>query len=408
MKQIILDTNAVRYFYQIECCNGEGVRDKVMKKYYFDKQKYVQFLRTVSSISIPATTKFELFFQAYRKGEPDLLVKYNELTQHYKEAYGIDIYIINPGVSELKYHQEQLAEDLKNGLIQTEKYISPRIEHEVKLMQGLFFTLIGTISDVVYKDLEIEESVAGLVSGLIWSQMYSRLYDLYNQYYLDEELHMSIDDVDKRIDEILLESIRNAFILMNIQMNKEHAFVGKEVKAYVVEALADVESPEINALKDYLEISSKKEKLAYIEERKVVDWNTMAANKDGTFGKPVVNARILQLQMDYEFPEESLEAKMKRVMLLMEEESELKKVIKAQKIELEAATIETIKNLDEEDALRLLELKWIEPIVSGLGTLPDDVITALVSEVENLNSKYVTTYSDIEVKKESAAVLLFR
>ncbi len=43
MKQIILDTNAVRYFYQIECCNGEGVRDKVMKKYYFDKQKYVQF-----------------------------------------------------------------------------------------------------------------------------------------------------------------------------------------------------------------------------------------------------------------------------------------------------------------------------------------------------------------------------
>ena len=58
-----LDTNAVRYFYQIECCNGEGVRDKVMKKYYFDKQKYVQFLRTVSSISIPATTKFELFFK---------------------------------------------------------------------------------------------------------------------------------------------------------------------------------------------------------------------------------------------------------------------------------------------------------------------------------------------------------
>ena len=167
--------------------------------------------------------------------------------------------------------------------------------------------------------------------------------------------------------------------------------------------MADVESPEINALKDYLEISSKKEKLAYIEERKVVDWNTMAANKDGTFGKPVVNARILQLHMDYEFPEETLKAKMKRVMLLMEEESELKKVIKAQKIELEAATIETIKNLDEEDALRLLELKWIEPIVSGLGTLPDDVITALVSEVENLNSKYATTYSDIEIKKESAA-----
>lgn len=31
MRQVILDTNAVRYFYQIECCNGEGVQDKVMK-----------------------------------------------------------------------------------------------------------------------------------------------------------------------------------------------------------------------------------------------------------------------------------------------------------------------------------------------------------------------------------------
>ena len=215
MRQVILDTNAVRYFYQIECCNGEGVQDKVMKKYHFDKQKYIQFLRTVSSINIPATTKFELFFQAYRKGEPDLLLKYNELTQRYKEMYGIDIFILNPGEPELKFDQKQLAEDLKRGLIQTELYIKPRIEREVNLMQGLFITLIGTISDVVYKDLEIDENVAGLISELICSQMYSRLYDLYNQYYLDEELKMSIDDVDKKIDEILLDSTRNTFIFIN-------------------------------------------------------------------------------------------------------------------------------------------------------------------------------------------------
>lgn len=175
------------------------------------------------------------------------------------------------------------------------------------------------------------------------------------------------------------------------------------MKAYVVEALADVESPEINALKDYLKISSKKEKLAYIEERKVVDWNTMAANKDGTFGKPAVNARILQLQMDYEFPEESLEAKMKQVMLLMDEESDLKKKLKNQKVELENETIDKIKSLEEDEALYLLELKWIRPILSGLETLPADVISSLISEVKKLNTKYATTYSDIEVKKESAA-----
>lgn len=220
MKQIILDTNALRYFYQIECCNGEGVRDKVMKKYYFDKQKYIQFLRTVSSISIPATTKFELFFQAYRKGEPDLLLRYNELTQRYKVLYGIDIYILNPGVPELKFDQKQLIDDLKRGLIQSELYIKPRIEYEVNLMKSLFLTLIGTLGDVVYKDLEI--SNAAFISGLVSIHMNNRLYDLYNQYYLDEKLKMSIDDVDAKIDEILLESIRMVFTLMNAAVRNEY------------------------------------------------------------------------------------------------------------------------------------------------------------------------------------------
>lgn len=222
MKQVVLDTNALRYFYQIECCNGEGVRDKVMKKYHFDKQKYIQFLRTVSSISIPATTKFELFFQAYRKGEPDLLLRYNDLTQRYKEMYGIDIYILNPGEPELKFDQKQLADDLKRGLIQAELYIKPRIEREAKLMQGLFITLIGTLSDVVYKDLEIDENIAKLIFGPVCKQMYSRLYDLYNQYYLDEELKMSIDEFDTKIDEILLDSSRKAFILMNANISREY------------------------------------------------------------------------------------------------------------------------------------------------------------------------------------------
>ena len=172
--------------------------------------------------------------------------------------------------------------------------------------------------------------------------------------------------------------------------------------------MADVESPEINVLKDYLKISSKKEKLAYIEERKVVDWNTMAANKDGTFGKPAVNARILQLQMDYEFPEESLEAKMKQVMLLMDEESDLKKKLKDQKVELENETIDKIKSLEEDEALYLLELKWIRPILSGLETLPADVISSLISDVEKLNTKYATTYKDIETSKISTSRSIIR
>lgn len=281
------------------------------------------------------------------------------------------------------------------------------ITADLEMIQGEGFDAIFQVDPnmVVKKKKEDEDEVTEVQEG--WKG-HILPFELVQEEFHHGEL-FAIQSGEERLVEIsnmyteILESLEEDELEQTITNDDKNAFVGKEVKAYVTEALTDVESPEINALKNYLTLSFKKDKMAFIEENPFVAWSAMVSNKDGTIGKPAVNSRILQLQMEFEFPEESLEAKMKRVMLLMEEESELKKVIKAQKIELEAATIETIKNLNEEDALRLLELKWIEPIVSGLGTLPDDVITALVSEVENLNSKYATTYSDIEVKKESAA-----
>ena len=279
------------------------------------------------------------------------------------------------------------------------------ITSDLEMIQGEGFDAIFQVDpNMVVKKMK-EDEVTEVQEG--WKG-HILPFELVQEVFHCEQLS-EIKSNENRLVEIdgyyteILESLEEDELELQITNEDKNAFVGKEVKAYVVEALADVESPEINALKDYLKISSKKEKLAYIEERKVVDWNTMATNKDGTFGKPAVNARILQLQMDYEFPEESLEAKMKQVMLLMDEESDLKKKLKNQKVELENETIDKIKSLEEDEALYLLELKWIRPILSGLETLPADVISSLISDVKKLNTKYATTYSDIEVKKESAA-----
>ena len=56
----------------------------------------------------------------------------------------------------------------------------------------------------------------------------------------------------------------------------------------------------------------------------------------------------------------------------------------------------------------LLELKWIRPILSGLETLPADVISSLISDVEKLNTKYATTYKDIETSKISTSRSIIR
>ena len=286
------------------------------------------------------------------------------------------------------------------------------ITSDLEMIQGEGFDAIFQVDPnmVVKKKKEDEDEVTEVQEG--WK---GRIlpFELVQEVFHCEQLS-EIKSSENRLVEIdgyyteILESLEEDELELQITNEDKNAFVGKEVKAYVVEALADVESPEINVLKDYLKISSKKEKLAYIEERKVVDWNTMAANKDGTFGKPAVNARILQLQMDYEFPEESLEAKMKQVMLLMDEESDLKKKLKDQKVELENETIDKIKSLEEDEALYLLELKWIRPILSGLETLPADVISSLISDVEKLNTKYATTYKDIETSKISTSRSIIR
>lgn len=278
---------------------------------------------------------------------------------------------------------------------------------DLEMIQGEGFDAIFQVEPnmVIKKKKEDEDEVTEVQEG--WKG-HILPFDLVQEEF-HHDLLSEIRQNEFRLAEIdnlyteILESLEEEELELSITNEDKNAFVAKEVKAYVIEALADVENPEINALKEYLELSSKKDKVAFIEDNGVVNWSIMSANKDGTFGKPAVNARILQLQMGFEFPEESLEAKMKQVMLLMDEESELKKTVKNQKAELEKVTIETIETLEEEDALHLLELKWITPIQSGLETLPGEVISSMVSEIQDLEHKYATTYADIETEKRNAS-----
>ena len=278
---------------------------------------------------------------------------------------------------------------------------------DLEMIQGEGFDAIFQVEPnmVIKKKKEDEDEVTEVQEG--WKG-HILPFDLVQEEF-HHDLLSEIRQNEFRLAEIdnlyteILESLEEEELELSITNEDKNAFVAKEVKAYVIEALADVENPEINALKEYLELSAKKDKVAFIEDNGVVNWSIMSANKDGTFGKPAVNARILQLQMGYEFPEESLETKMKQVMLLMDEESELKKTVKNQKAELEKVTIETIETLEEKDALHLLELKWITPIQSGLKTLPGEVISSMVSEIQDLEHKYATTYADIETEKRNAS-----
>jgi len=70
--------------------------------------------------------------------------------------------------------------------------------------------------------------------------------------------------------------------------------------------------------------------------------------------------------------------------------------IKNKTLKLETKTKETIENLSDEQVLKLLEEKWISPLKSELDKLPDVIVDTLVAGIQALQSKYATTFMDIE------------
>ena len=106
------------------------------------------------------------------------------------------------------------------------------------------------------------------------------------------------------------------------------------------------------------------------------------------------------------FDEDSYEAKILRADELLGEEKTLKKEVKAQDAALHLATKSTIEALSDEQVKKLLEQKWIAPLVTSLHKLPNEVIANLSGAVAALAEKYATTYKEVveEMRKTEASL----
>ncbi len=96
------------------------------------------------------------------------------------------------------------------------------------------------------------------------------------------------------------------------------------------------------------------------------------------------------------YSEDSVERKMITVVELIEEEKSLKKTLKTESDKLHLATKKTIENLSNEQVYSLLNLKWINPLITELNHLPRSVLDNLVAKVQSLVDKYAITFSDVE------------
>ena len=150
------------------------------------------------------------------------------------------------------------------------------------------------------------------------------LHDEFNELKLLEE---RIEEIINAYAEII-DSLEPEEKESSVLNDTNDAFVSKELKSAVADILSEIESAEIVALKEYLSLSKKKDKLDFMDKCHNVQWELIEKSNDGTCKKGAINGRIRELQLLHKFPEDSFEGKLVLALKLMDEESQLKKILK--------------------------------------------------------------------------------
>lgn len=145
------------------------------------------------------------------------------------------------------------------------------------------------------------------------------------------------------------------------------------------------------------EISSKYETIIseLSEDDKEILGDALGENKDEFVFKNIKNTiKSLKMYGDSEYG--TLIDSLKDVEKMNNEEKSLKSDVKKSEEQLQLKTKDTIENLTESDAEYLLECKWINPIIEGIESLPESIISQFEKKVEELTKKYQDTFEDIE------------
>ena len=92
---------------------------------------------------------------------------------------------------------------------------------------------------------------------------------------------------------------------------------------------------------------------------------------------------------------DTYEAKICDANFLFIEEKDLRKEFTLVKANFHLLTKETIEKLTDEQVYHLLELKWINSLLTELYKLPEVMINQLTTQVQALADKYATTYANV-------------
>ncbi|MFC4411449.1 type I restriction-modification system subunit M [Chungangia koreensis] len=205
--------------------------------------------------------------------------------------------------------------------------------------------------------------------------------------------------IEEHLNEIkeTLSEEDNEYDVLNSDNSK---FVKSEVNKKLSELQTDIDLPQKNILDEYL-LLSKIEKEHFVKSHPEIDWGKMVRGKNG-YTKTEINKYLKMLLSEYRFPENTFASKLAEVSILLDKLTILSNEIKFEENELHKLTKETIESLTDNEALRLLDIKWNMPILLNIKQLLFNAINDLIKKINMLNNKYSDTLVTIEKEIKSS------
>jgi type I restriction enzyme M protein len=165
-------------------------------------------------------------------------------------------------------------------------------------------------------------------------------------------------------------------------------------KTYLKKELDELKAMENRLVEITAEVETVFDSLT--EEEKEVD--TVNETKDGFVATAVIKEAkklLANKKRRSDFAVDSYEAKICTVNDLLTEGSNLSKTYGLAKTQLHLLTKTTIEQLTDPQVYHLLELKWINTLLTELYKMPEVLINELTTKVQALADKYATTYANV-------------
>jgi len=290
-------------------------------------------------------------------------------------------------------------------------------EHYTRAFEGFEAELYSDLIDGM-KTLNISKEETKLSDEIFIRLASVPLVDKYSAYQLlnDEWVKIAVDlemvqtegfGATKQVDPNMVIKKRNGN-----DVEVQEGWLGRIIPFDLVqETLLHEEAKALKEKEERLtQITSKQQEIldSLTEEEK--EDLTDVLNDDNTafLANPLIkmSKNLLKGHVAAYYAEDSLEGKIITVMLLLDEEKELKKVIKTDSAKLRLLTKETIEKLTDEQVYSLLELKWITPLIVELRQMPEVILDKLAAKLQALADKYSITFADVEDKIEETEATL--